>query len=353
MIIKNLEITNFRNINNLTFYPCEKVNVICGENAQGKTNLIEAIWLFTGAKSFRSVKDSETVKKDKKSANLKMLFLSGGTENSAEIKITEKRNSVLNGKNIKTSSLMAGNFNCVVFSPSDLNLISGSPQQRRRFLDTAIGQIYPKYIEILNEYVRAVKQRNNILKESIKDGSLLFLIEDFEKIIAVNGIKIIKYRLKYLEYLKKYAFDIYSGFSENKEKLEIEYISTVNKNFEEEIKISRKEDKFKGVTSIGPHRDDVIFKINGLTSKEYSSQGQKRSIALSLKLSEAEIIKEITGESPVILLDDVMSELDKNRQNFILNKIKEKQVFITCCDKENFEKLNEGKIIKIKNGEIF
>ncbi len=352
MIIKNIEIKNFRNIENIYLEPTEEINIICGENAQGKTNLIEAIWFFTGAKSFRGIKDNEAIKKNKEKASLKLEFLSSLIENTAEIEIKDKKNARLNGKNLNSPANLAGNFNCVVFSPDDLNFISGSPSLRRKFIDIAIGQLYPKYIDVLREYTRAVKQRNNILKDSIKDGSLIFLLEDFEKIISNEGKKIIDYRKKYIEYLKKSATEIYSGISEKKEILNIEYFSTVKENFEEELKISRENDKFRGITSIGPHRDDIIFKINDLNAREFASQGQKRSIVIALKLAEAEIIKNITNNQPVILLDDVMSELDKNRQNYILNKIKGVQVFITCCDEENFNILKNGKIIRIKNGEI-
>ncbi len=352
MIVKNIEIKDFRNIENINLTPSSEINIISGENAQGKTNLIEAIWFFTGSKSFRGIKDSEAIKKTKEKAKLKIEFISGSIENTAEIEIKEKKSAKLNGKTLNSPSALAGNFKCVVFSPDDLNFVSGAPSLRRRFIDIAIGQLYPNYIDVLREYTRAVKQRNNILKDSIKDGSLTFLLDDFEKIIAKEGKKIIDYRKRYIEYLKKTATEIYSGISEQKEFLEVEYESTVKNDFEEELKIARESDKFRGITSIGPHRDDIIFKINSLPSREFASQGQKRSIALSIKLAEAEIIKKITDEQPVILLDDVMSELDKSRQNYILNKIKGVQVFITCCDEENFSILENGNIIKIKNGAI-
>ena len=352
MIINKLKIENFRNIENAEILPFSEINIISGENAQGKTNLIEAIWFFTGAKSFRGIKDSEAVKKGCEKAKISIDFVARGIERKAEIEIKEKKQAKIDGKVLNAPSLLAGNFNCVVFSPNDLNFVSGAPQLRRRFLDTAIGQLYPKYIDVLREYTRAVKQRNNILKDSIKDGSLIFLIEDFEEIISREGKKLIDYRLRYIELLKKYATEIYSGISDNKEILQIEYESTVKDNFLEELKKSRENDKFRGITSIGPHRDDIIFKINDFPSREYASQGQKRSIALSLKLAEAEIINKTAGEQPVILLDDVMSELDKGRQNYILNKIKGRQVFITCCEEENFAELEKGNIFRIKNGEI-
>ena len=352
MIIKSIEIKNFRNIENIVFTPESEINIISGENAQGKTNLIEAIWLFTGAKSFRGINDKETIKKGREKANLKIFFIDNNIEYSAEIEIKDKKTAKLNGKQLKMPSMLAGNFNSVVFSPDDLNIVCGTPSIRRKFIDIAIGQLYPKYIDILREYTRAVKQRNNILKESLKDGSLLFLIEDFEKIIAKEGEKIINYRKRYLELLNEKAVLIYSGISDKKETLKISYESTTKENLLKELEISRQNDRFSGVTTVGPHRDDIIFSIDNLNSRDFASQGQKRSIALSLKLAEAEIIKDKLDKQPVILLDDAMSELDKNRQNYILNKIKGIQVFITCCDEENFSSLENGNIIRIKNGEI-
>ncbi|MBO5725616.1 MAG: DNA replication and repair protein RecF, partial [Clostridia bacterium] len=248
----------------------------------------------------------------------------------------------------------AGNFNAIVFSPTDLSLIIDGPSVRRRFLDIAIGQLYPRYIEILKKYNRAVMQRNNILKDCIRDASLKFLLDDYEEVIIECGEIIIDYRKKYIEKIKQTAPKIYEGISQKKEVLEIEYLcSSENKGLREKLKISRQEDMYKGVTSVGPHRDDIIFKINAINCRDFGSQGQKRSVALALKLSEAEIIKEITGEQPIALLDDVMSELDKSRQDYILNHIDGWQVFITCCETGHFENLNEGKIFTVKNGEIF
>ena len=352
MIIKNLLLSGFRNLINCEIVPCEEVNIICGDNAQGKTNLIEAIWLLTGAKSFRNIKDSELINFDKKEAVIEADFLGTGIENNLKIKIDEKRNFYLNGKKKSGISEIIGKFCAVVFSPTDLNIINNSPAIRRKFIDTAVCQIYPKYAELLRNYNRAVMQRNNVLKSCIRDASLKILLDDFEKSIISNGEKIISYRKRYIERLNEYAPEIYSNLAQNKEFLEIEYVCSYKENFKEELLYKRSEDILKGITSIGPHRDDISFKINGFTAKEYSSQGQKRSICLALKLAESKIIEGIIGEKPVTLLDDVMSELDKHRQNYILNNIKDRQVFITCCDKTNFENLEKGKVFFVENGQV-
>lgn len=352
MIIKKIKILSFRNIENIEIEPDENINVLYGENAQGKTNIIEAVWLFTGAKSFRTNKDSELVNFNSKKALLEIDFISSGIEKNARIEITEKRVAKINGKKINSNQDFAGNFNAIVFSPADIFIVNGSPKERRRFIDTAIGQIYPKYINLLKIYNRALIQRNNILKESFKDASLRPMLEDFEKIISKNGEKIIEYRQRYIENLSKHSPKIYGDLSSGKENFQIEYKKSFKGTLEEALILSKKEDILRGITSVGPHRDDLSFLINGFSVREYGSQGQKRSVALTLKLSEAEIIKQITGDMPVALLDDVMSELDSKRQNYILNHINGWQVFITCCEKNNFEQMKKGKKFNIKGGKI-
>ena len=352
MRVERLELINFRNIENAVISPCENMNVICGENAQGKTNLIEAIWLFTGAKSFRGSKDNNLIKFGIEKANIKLFFIGEEIEKQAQIEIKEKRYAFLNDKALKVPSLLAGSFNAIVFSPNDLRIVTDGPNIRRKFLDTAIGQLYPVYIEILRNYLKAVAQRNKIIKDLKYDSTLEIILDSFETEIAFLGEKIISYRKRYIELIGEFLPAVYNGLSSGKEILQTEYINS-NENLEEALKKARAEDKFSGVTSVGPHRDDICFKINGIDVRNYGSQGQKRSVALSLKLCEAQIIKKNTSEWPVCLLDDVMSELDPERQNFVLNHIKEMQTFLTCCDPDNVKNLKAGKIFSVKKGNIF
>lgn len=353
MNVKNLKLENFRNISSLELDFDKEINVICGENAQGKTNIIESLWLFSGAKSFRNSNDSQFIKFNENSAKIFTEFKMLGVENSAEIKFSEKRTAYLNEKKLPNPSGLAGKFNAIVFSPADLTLVTDGPEKRRRFLDIAIGQLYPNYIEILRSYSRAVMQRNRIIKDYRYDKTLSVMLDVFENEIVESGNKIINYRKKYINILNRYIEDIYSGISWGKEKIKTEYISKSGDILDlENIKNSRQKDMFTSTTSIGPHRDDINFKINDISARNYGSQGQKRSVALSLKLAGAEVIKEISGEYPICLLDDVMSELDEKRQNYILNHIRNWQSFITCCDTSNIKNLKEGKIIKIKNGEV-
>lgn len=353
MIIKNISLKNFRNIKDINFSPDKEMNIICGENAQGKTNIIEAIWLLTGAKSFRSSKDSAFIKFGEKKAIISSVFISEDIEKEEKIEIGEKKSVLLNGKKISLASNIAGNFRAIVFSPNDLSIVENGPSIRRKFCDTAIGQLYPSFISILREYNRAVFQRNCIIKDYKYDASVSVMLDVFEKEIAEKGEKIILYRKRFIESLKNFLGSIYSEISGGREELEIEYIPSFSgENLEEELKKARKEDMNCGCTSLGPHRDDIEFRINGISARLFASQGQKRSIAIALKLSEAEVINKISGEYPVCLLDDIMSELDPLRQNYILNHIKGKQVFLSCCDPSNIKNLQKGKIFNIEKGEI-
>lgn len=353
MRVLSLECKKFRNIESIFIEPCNGMNVICGENAQGKTNLLEAIWLFTGAKSFRTSKDNNFIKFGSEKSACSLKFKSEGIENDILLEIKEKRTAVFNQNKLSSASALAGKFNAIVFSPLDLSLVSSGPAVRRKFLDLSIGQIYPSYIGILKNYLKAVTQRNKIIKDFKYDPSLSVMLDVFENEIAVYGKRIIEFRKKYIESLNLFLPKVYSGISQGKEALETEYICCCNEeNFLEELKISRKEDMFSGVTGIGPHRDDLEFKINGISARNFGSQGQKRSVALALKLAEAEVINKNVGEWPVILLDDVMSELDVHRQNFILNHIEGMQSFLTCCDDESVKNLKAGKKFIIKNGSV-
>lgn len=353
MKILSFSCRDFRNLQNIEISSFDEMNVICGENAQGKTNLLEGIWLFTGIKSFRGAKDSAFVRFGCEKAELNIEFLADGIENDAKMEIKEHRTATFNNNKLKTPSLMAGKFNATVFSPNDLGLVRDGPAVRRRFLDIAIGQLYPSYISAVKNYMRAVTQRNQIIKDYRYDGTVSVMLDIFEDEIAANGNKINEIRKKYIERLGEFLPIVYDGLSSGKEKLQTGYISSCREeNLRQALITARKNDMFTGTTSVGPHRDDIEFKINGVSARSFGSQGQKRSVALALKLAEAEVINKVSGEYPVFLLDDVMSELDPERQNYILNHIKGIQSFITCCDPSNVERLKSGKIFEMKNGRI-
>ncbi len=343
----------FRNLLPFEVEFCEEMNVIYGDNAQGKTNLIEALWLFTGAKSFRTGKDSEMVAFGAERAKLSLDFVSGGVEREAKLIITNRRTAELDTKKLKSPSLLAGNFCATVFSPVDLQIVKEGPSLRRKFIDLAIYQLYSTYGSVLKEYTRAVTQRNTLLKSMEGRLQNTEMLDVFEAEIATLGEKIIDYRIKYCQKVTENAADIYSELSSFREELSILYLpSCPPEDMAERLYNSRRTDIFSGITSVGPHRDDLDFKINGISARSYGSQGQQRSVALSLKLAESRTLKDITGEQPVAILDDVMSELDPDRQAFILNHIKDWQVFITCCDPTNVKPLKEGKVFTVVGGKI-
>lgn len=353
MKVNKLSLNNFRNLFSSEIVFSENVNVIIGDNAQGKTNLIEAIWLFTGAKSFRTSKDSEMVSFGYEKATLKMNFVSGGIEKTAKIEIAKRRTAELEEKKLRSASNLVGNFCAVVFSPTDLETVKEGPSHRRRFLDLAIGQLYPNYVEILKNYTRAVTQRNILLKNMDGKFQNSEMLDVFEGEIAEFGKKIIDYRIKYCKKVTENASAIYRELSSMREDLEAEYLPSCSaEELAEKLYLSRKNDIFSGTTSVGPHRDDLDFKINGISARTFGSQGQQRSVAIALKLAEAKTLYEIIGEEPVIIFDDVMSELDKSRQNFILNHIKGKQVFITCPDPSVLSEFKDGKVFTVSGGKI-
>ena len=364
MKINSVKLNNFRNISSMELHATDGVNVIYGENAQGKTNILEAIWLFTGCKSFRGSKDTEFIKFNEDIAKINLDFSDNVRNKKSEIIIGNKKKNVsLNGVSLRSSSELIGSFYAVIFSPSHLSLIKDGPSGRRRFLDTALCQLKPSYAEHLAGYRRALLQRNALLKDLHLSPQLYDILDSLDDQLSRYSAAVISERLKYIEILSQYSKQIYAGISENKEYFNVTYsrndITDINisvsdlYNLElERIKNARKEDVLYKTTTIGPHRDDIDILINNVSARSFGSQGQQRSCALALKLGESEIIKKITGETPVALLDDVMSELDEKRQDYVLNHINDRQVFLTCCDPSQVLRLCGGKSFLINGGEI-
>ncbi len=366
MNVTALSIKNYRNIEEIKLYPGKEINVIYGENAQGKTNLLESIWLFSGFRSFRGSKDNDLIKFGEDYLKSEIEFTGGGREQSSKLIISRNQKKILlNSVPLTAASKLIGNFNCVVFSPSYISLVKGNPSERRKFTDSAICQIKPSYTKTISDYNKILCQRNQLLKNIKNDSSLSDMLEIWDIKLSEAIAEIINKRIKYTEKLSKAAADIYYGISDKKEELSIEYKMRVSSNRYEKIdkavncddilrliNQSRHTDILYGTTNIGAHHDEIEIKINSMSAKSFGSQGQQRSAALSLKLGEAKILKDFTGEIPVALLDDVMSELDLKRQDYILNHIKNWQVFITCCDPSAVLRLCEGKSFEIKNGAI-
>ena len=340
------------------------MNIIYGDNAQGKTNLLEAIWLFCGGHSFRNAKDSEIIRWEENFARLEMRFFGQEREQTAKLVFNgNKKQLEINGVQKKSAAALIEKFCAVVFSPEHLNLIKRGPSQRRKFIDSAICREKLQNAVILSKFNRVLVQRNSLLKDIYRRPSLEDTLSVWDEPLILNGAMLIKKRMDYVEMLSQRAKSYHDGISKNSEKLEIKYISSIDaemsdsvdkiaEKFRKKLGDNRKDDIRTGVTNSGPHRDDIEILINGRNARAFGSQGQQRSAVLSLKLAEASVLKERMGEEPVILLDDVLSELDSKRQDFLLNELKDCQVFITCCEKSNKEQLREGKIFQLKNGEV-
>ena len=363
MTVNSVKIKNFRNIADLSFTGDNGVNVIYGENAQGKTNILESIWLFTGCKSFRGAKDNELIKFGEDFSKINLEFSDNLREKKSEIIIADKKkNASLNGVSLRSTAELIGSFYAVIFSPVHLSLIKDGPSARRKFLDTALCQLKPSYAEHLAGYKRALVQRNALLKDLHLNSELYDMLDTWDDQLARYSACVIKERIQYIDLLSDYSKNIYSGISENKEEFSVFYSKNISKDYSvkdiylseiENLKNSRKEDIYSKTTTVGPHRDDLEILINNVSARSFGSQGQQRSCALALKLGESEIIKKVTGETPVALLDDVMSELDEKRQDYVLNHINDRQVFLTCCDPSQVLRLCGGKSFLIKGGEIF
>lgn len=362
MRIHSLNIQNYRNIENIEIFPCEGVNIIYGENAQGKTNLLEAIWLFTGCKSFRGSKEKELIKFDSDFSKISINYFNDERDQEAIIKISDKKQVYLGGVEYNSCSKLFGEFLGIIFAPGHLNLVKGGPSERRKFINMALCQLKPRYSNILMQYNRVLAQRNMLLKDVTYHSELYDTLDIWDEKLSVLSSEIILQREKYLDEINPFIEEIYSGISGGREKIQISY--DLHKEFEnlnaedlknaffESLVNNRKTDILSGNTSIGPHRDDILIKLNDLPVKNFGSQGQQRSCALSLKLAEAAVVKKVMGKQPIALLDDVMSELDSGRQDYILNHIEGWQVFITCCDPSSVLKSKKGKIFEIKEGNL-
>ena len=367
MIITEFSADSFKNLKNVNISPAEGINVIHGENAQGKTNLIEAVWICSGARSFRGSKEKDMVAFNGDFARINLKLSDNQREQNIEAvlsKNSRERKILLNGVKQRYLSGLFGILKCVVFTPEDLELSKGSPDNRRAFIDLCISQIKPAYSKTVAKYENVLLQRNALLKNIALGISSPSDLDVWDEQMARLGAYISVLKYQYTKKLCIFARRLYDEISRGRESFELKYCSTVFETLEgredwsgemaqeylELLKKNRSEDIRVGFTLAGVHRDDVSVLINGIQAKDFGSQGQNRSAALSMKLGQAYILYEETGEMPVILLDDVLSELDKSRREFIISKLKGMQIFITCC--EPVSKLR-GKRFEMKNGEIF
>lgn len=364
--IKEITLQNFRNYNTLKTQFSPKINIFIGDNAQGKTNLLEAIYFLATGKSHRAFVDKELIRWESSWFFIKGQFQKNERDRSIEIYYDGSRKQIkVNKRKIKIGELV-GQINVVMFSPEDLQLVKGSPGGRRRFIDLEISQIDGQYYYSLLQYQKILQQRNNLLKEIAFDKSKVSLLPIWNMQLVETGTKIIEKRLEALRKLNILASLMERKITSGIENLNLTYMHSLtplnndlNMNikevFEMELKKKEKEEIQRKLTLCGPHRDDFLFSVNGIDLRKYGSQGQQRTAILALKLAELEYMKSETGEYPLLLLDDVMSELDSSRQQHLVETIKHRvQTFITATDKEEFRKQKFGEVtlFEVESGNI-
>lgn len=359
MYIKEIELKNFRNYENLKINFNQNLNFIIGKNAQGKTNLLESIFICSMGKSFRTSKDSEMIKFGKDFSRVTLCAQKQFFETVIDITLKSegKKFVKVDGINILKTSQLLENVYIVVFSPEDLKIVKDEPEKRRKFIDRELSVLRPAYFDSLSKYKKVIIQRNNYLKEKIIDPAVLDI---WDTQLSHYGADIMKMRKEFTEKLNIISSRIHSGITDGKEKSRLEYEPNVKitvdiqKNLYDAIKKSYDNDIRLRTTTRGPHRDDITFYIDEINVRNFGSQGQQRTAALSLKLAELDLIKEETGEEAVLLLDDVMSELDNNRQKFLIETLSANQIFITSTEiSENLrEAASKGKIITVEDGNI-
>ena len=359
MFIKRLQMLNYRNYNVLDISLGPHVNVFMGDNAQGKTNILEGIYYCAFARSHRTSKDRELINWNSDNALLSVTVGRERLDKRIDISILKdgKKAIQINKIKIKKIGELFGNFNVVMFSPEDLKIIKDSPGVRRKFIDMELCQLNPKYYYNLVQYNKVLNERNSILRNRNINKDIL---DVYDMQLVEFGYNIIIDRLEYIEKLNKYSAKIHSDITSGKERIEFKYISTIKdlgsirENFYSLLEKNRVRDCERGITSVGPHRDDFNVLINDIDTKSYGSQGQQRTAVLTIKFSSLKIIKELTGEYPVLLLDDVLSELDFSRKRYVLSTIGDIQTIITCTGIEDlYEYLDDkSKVFKVKDGEI-
>ena len=357
MNITKLKLENFRNYDSQEIEFNKGINVIYGDNAQGKTNILEAIFLCSMGKSFRTSKDKELIKINKDFAKLNIEYEKSDREGKIEYIISEKKSIAINGVKIKKLSELLGNINSIIFSPDDMEILKDGPQKRRKFLNMLISQLRPRYLFNLNAYNKTLEQRNNYLRQIKEENKPEEMLEIWDEKLAEYAVTIWKYRNEFIEKLKQKIKVIHMQITNEKEELKIEYLSECEnkESYLELLKQRRKLDIIKGFTTKGIHRDDFQTLINEKEVGIYGSQGQHRTSILTLKLAELYVIYDEIGEYPILLLDDFMSELDENRRKSFLQYIKDTQVIITCTDKMELEELDLGKdyqIYQVQEGKI-
>lgn len=359
MFIKKLMLMNYRNYKNLSLEFGSNVNVFIGDNAQGKTNILESIYYCGFAKSHRTSRDKELINWDSERAFISLSVGKDRLDKRIDIGILKDGKKAISVNSIKINKIgeLFGTFNVVMFSPEDLKIVKESPGIRRKFMDMELCQLNTTYYYNLVQYNKVINERNVLLKGRNLSEEML---DVYDEQLINYGEYIIKERLIYIDKLNKYSKDIHKEITLGKEEIEFKYQSSIKNfndiksDFYEQLKKSRKKDIDKRISTIGPHRDDFIVLINNVDAKSFGSQGQQRTAVLTMKFSSLNIIKEINREYPVLLLDDVLSELDFNRKRYVLSTIKDIQTIITCTGISDINDYldSNSKVFVVSNGKV-
>lgn len=372
MKLRRLKTENFRNLAAVDLVPGPGVNVIYGENAQGKTNLIEAIYLLTGQKSFRAAKESDYLRFGTGVARIEAEFTYQNREKTAALAFGSKKLAWLSGVEC-TPGELTGEFLAVVFSPGELALIQEGPAERRAFLDGAISQVMPRYTATLAAMSRILLQRNTLITDMQKSGNTAMmepLLETWDRSLARAAFSVCHARARFLRRLAPPAAEIYRDICKREDQpFSLTYQPSIpapggcdwadmtpaegEAHIRAALAAARSEDYKNYCTTIGPHRDNMEVSIAGISARSFGSQGQQRSCALALKLAQCRVMEETLGEAPIILLDDVLSELDKTRREYFLHGKHPGQVFITCCDRNAARTLGDGAAYRMKEGQLY
>lgn len=357
MIIKSLELADFRNYDSLHIDFSKGTNILYGDNAQGKTNILEAIYLSATTKSHKGSKDKDIVNFNKEEAHIRTYLEKDNMDIRVDMHLRKNKTKgiAIDGQKIKKAAELLGLLNVVFFSPEDLSIIKNGPAERRRFVDMELCQLDQFYLYNLNHYNKIVNQRNKLLKDMYFNPSLRETLNIWDSQLISFGSKIIERRQLFVEQLNSIIYDIHKKLSGGREELEVKYEPDVMiEDYENNLMIYQDRDVKLKQTTVGPHRDDFCFMVKDVDIRKFGSQGQQRTAALSLKLSEIELVKKIANENPVLLLDDVLSELDSHRQNYLLSTIGEIQTIITCTGLDEFvnNRFEIDKVFQIENGKI-
>lgn len=358
MNIRSIELKNFRNYENLEISFDEGTNILFGDNAQGKTNILEAAYMSGTTKSHKGSRDKEMIRFGEEEAHLKTVVVRGGREYQIDMHLKKNRAKgiAIDKIPIKKASELFGILNIVFFSPEDLNIIKNGPAERRRFLDSELCQLDRIYLADLTNYNKILAQRNKLLKDMIYRPGLSDTLPVWDMQLIETGKKIIRRRKQFVDELREIVSDIHYRISGGKEELFLKYEPNIDDIFfEDELSRAKEKDKKLCQTSVGPHRDDLLFSIGDVDIRKYGSQGQQRTSALSLKLSEIELVRKSISDTPVLLLDDVLSELDSSRQNYLLNNISDTQTIITCTGLNEFvrNRFTVNRVFEVIAGHVY